>query len=1142
MKRISLHLLHVLIFLSFLLVLFSGCEKKTVERLDQYQVFKSFRDVPGITDDEIKAIEFFQQQKRVFVYGMPLSTEAFKNEIGEIQGFSARFCSWLSELFGITFQNTQYELSDLLAGLERNTIDFTGELRATEERLKNYYMTDPIGERIIKYFTLKSTPPISSITNSQKLRIGFIEGATTANTVTSRMKSNTYEVIFVNSIDQVYGKLKSGEIDAFFYSNPVESRFDEYEDVIARNFFPLIFSPVSLSTKNPELEPIISVVQKTLKNGSFGFLAKEYSLGYEEYLKTRFYLQLTEEERAFIRENPIIPMVADHYNYPVSFYNHYEKEWQGIVFDMLDKISDLTGLSFKLVHDQHSDWPVIFEILKSGKASLATELLPSQERMGNFLWPKTPTLTNNYYTLLSKSETRNISINEIMNVKVGLPKGTAYAEMFRTWFPDNINAVEYISSDECFAALERDEIDMVISSQHRLLALTNYHEYSGYKANFVFDQVSESFMGFNKNETVLCSIFDKALPLINVKSISDQWMNRTYDYKAKIAKAQRPWLIGASFLLLFVLFLLFILFLRNRFEGRRLEKLVQQRTLELIKLQQNLETALKDAQGANTAKSKFLANMSHEIRTPMNVILGITDSMLLTESIPKKIKEAFDRIYDSSHLLLNIINDILDLSKIEAGKLELNLVKYEVLSLINDTANLNVIQFEHKQIKFLLRVDENIPLYLYGDELRIKQILNNLLSNAFKYTMTGEVLLSFTVENTEEDKTTIVICVRDTGQGMTKEQIDKLYDEYSRFNLEANRTTSGTGLGMAITNNLIKMMNGKISVESAPGVGTKFIIHIPQKITKPGLLGKEAAENLQNFNFAISKTRKHIKITREPMPYGKVLVVDDMKSNLEVAKLLLTPYALQVEAAESGFEAIELIKSGSSYDIIFMDFMMPQMDGLEATKILREIGYKDPIIALTANAIARQQEVFLANGFDGFISKPIDLRQLNDSLNKFIRDKERNRLKENSSVVNSVIENPASGSDDDISTGNDIPVLDIQIPGINAETGLSLYEDDTEVYIAVLRVFIPNALDLVEKMKNVTKETLSDYVINVHGLKGISSGIGAEDLRSLSYELEKISKSGDLDEIPAKNEKLLNDTLDLVTNIKVWLSEYDENN
>ena len=547
--------------------------------------------------------------------------------------------------------------------------------------------------------------------------------------------------------------------------------------------------------------------------------------------------------------------------------------------------------------------------------------------------------------------------------------------------------------------------------------------------------------------------------------------------------------------------------------------------------------ALKETAELNSQyKSKFLAAMSHEIRTPMNVILGVTDSQLSIESLSPTTKEAFEKIFDSGHLLLNIINDILDLSKIESGKFELYPVKYEVLSLINDSANMSIIQYGHKRINFILNVDENIPLHLFGDELRIKQILNNLLSNAFKYTDAGEVELSFKAESLEENKTIIfVIQVRDTGQGMTNEQQARLFKEYERFNLEANRNIMGTGLGMAITKNMVKMMNGEIFVDSTPGKGSTFTIRMPQEIKGSDVLGREAAENLKNFNFINTKLERHTKIIRVPMPYGKVLIVDDMKSNLDVARLLLNPYQLQIDTAESGFEAIDIIKSGNVYDIVFMDHMMPQMDGMETTKKLREGGYTNPIIALTANAIAGQQEIFYANGFDGFISKPIDLRQLNDSLNKFIRDKERDRMKEASLPA-------ASAVSDDLTKKEVQSFPVIKIPGVDTETGLALYGGDQNIYIAVLRSFLSNVKNVMEKLRYVSEETLGDYTVNVHGLKGICAGIGAEKTRQAAFNLEKAARSGDLAGVLVENEVFLKETEELTSAVQAWFDAQDKKN
>ncbi|MCL2226932.1 MAG: ATP-binding protein [Oscillospiraceae bacterium] len=401
---------------------------------------------------------------------------------------------------------------------------------------------------------------------------------------------------------------------------------------------------------------------------------------------------------------------------------------------------------------------------------------------------------------------------------------------------------------------------------------------------------------------------------------------------------------------------------------------------------------IREAEEESRAKSRFLARMSHEIRTPMNAVLGTVEIMLQKESLPQDVEDAFWRIRNSSHLLLAIINDILDLSKVEAGKMEVAPHSYETGSLIVDTVQLNLMHMGDKDIEFKLRISELLPTHLFGDELRIKQILNNLLSNAFKYTEEGMVTLSFDVDKTPEEPEqsdigghVLVLRVIDTGQGMTQEQADNLFSgEFTRFNIQSNHAIEGSGLGMSIAYQLIKLMDGNISVKSKPGVGTRFTVRIPQRAESTDVLGKEAVENMQNLETIKKPSKKIAKLVRQRMPHGKVLVVDDVESNLYVARGLLMPYKMTVDTAKSGAEAIAKIKDGKVFDIIFMDHMMPEMDGLEAAKIMRALGYNHPIIALTANTVRGQEELFMQNGFSGFISKPIDPHQLDEYLLRFV--------------------------------------------------------------------------------------------------------------------------------------------------------------
>jgi CheY-like chemotaxis protein len=393
-------------------------------------------------------------------------------------------------------------------------------------------------------------------------------------------------------------------------------------------------------------------------------------------------------------------------------------------------------------------------------------------------------------------------------------------------------------------------------------------------------------------------------------------------------------------------------------------------------------------------KSVFLAHLSHQIRTPMNAIIGTAEIQQANAALSPDTMEAMDKIYGSANILMGIINDLLDLSKIETGRLEIISSQYDIASVINDTVHLHLMRFESSPLEFNLKVSEDTPARMFGDELRIKQILNNLLSNAAKYTIKGEVELSVSASSEPEGAadttaTTLVLSVRDTGPGMTAAQVDMLSDDYSHFNLKAAGAMEGTGLGMGITRDLIRLMKGRLTVESKPGKGTLFTVRLPQGVAGDEKLGPELAEGLRRFRLNSGLYMKKARIVREQMPYGSVLVVDDVQSNLYVAKGLMETYGLHIETTNSGLGAIKKIMGGKVSDIIFMDHMMPEMNGMEATKHIRiGLDYVGPIVALTANAMVGQAEIFLANGFDAFLSKPIDTRQLDTVLNQLIRDKQ----------------------------------------------------------------------------------------------------------------------------------------------------------
>ncbi|MCL1959333.1 MAG: ATP-binding protein [Spirochaetes bacterium] len=547
-----------------------------------------------------------------------------------------------------------------------------------------------------------------------------------------------------------------------------------------------------------------------------------------------------------------------------------------------------------------------------------------------------------------------------------------------------------------------------------------------------------------------------------------------------------------------------------------------------------LAQARESAENANRAKSTFLANMSHELRTPLNVVIGLTNLILEDEHLDKHLTDNLVKINNAGTTLLSIVNDILDFSKIESGKLTLSPVEYYMSSLLNDIVTLTVTRLGEKPIQFHLDITDDLPNKLYGDDLRIKQVLTNLLTNAIKYSQQGHIVLKVRSAR-ESDSVWVDFTVSDTGMGMTKDNIKHLFSDYYQVDDKANRYIEGTGLGLAITKKLVEMMEGQINVESERGKGSTFSFRLKQGFVVDTVLGTDVSEKLRNFSYTDNKRIITQKLVRVNLDYAKVLVVDDMQTNLDVASGILRKYKMQVDVLSSGQAAVDRVSAGTPvYDVIFMDHMMPGMDGIETANRIRAIGTeyakKVPIIALTANAIYGTDKMFYAHGFQAFITKPIDVMEMDAILRKWVYNKNH----ESADVSGAPDSNSSEVSEE--------KEIVIEIPGVDTKKGLSLYVGDTDIYLPLLRSYIANTPGALEKLRNVSAENLQSYVITVHGLKGTSAGIGAEEIRAAALELENLSRVGDLHGVLAKNDKLIADTEIIVANVKKWLEQYDFQN
>ncbi|MDR1656022.1 MAG: transporter substrate-binding domain-containing protein [Deltaproteobacteria bacterium] len=934
--------------------------------------YKSFLNIPGVTVEETVAIAQFRKSGASFVYGMELSAECFKRHDGTMGGFAVLFTDLLSQLFEIPFQPVIFEWDDLIDGLAAGEIDFTGDLTATPERSETYFMTGPIALRPIQYMRLAGSENPVFFAETRKSRYAFLDGSVTYEQARPFL-AGEHVAVYVKNHDQAYQMLKNGEIDAFIDEGPFEAVFEHSSEVVVQDLVPLVFGPVSLATQNPELAPFISVMQKALGDDFSKRLAELYAQGYLDYAKDKFRRSLDPEEMEYVRahgeDGQPIKFGVEYDNYPAAFYNEREQLWQGCSLDVLNEIINLTGLNFSQINQRPIFWWDMLSLLENGEIALVSELIISEDRKGRYIWPDIPYMTDKY-ALISHVDLPDLTVNDVFHMKVGLSRDTAYTQLFYHFFRGHRDAVEYIDIFDALAALDSGEVDLVMGTQNQLLTLTNYLEKPDFKANIVFNQIYGSYFGLNKRETVLRRIISKSLSMIDVDSISSRWKSRKFDYQEALDRARTPWLVGVSILMLLVALLLLILFQKTRRLGKVLELTVRERTREL-------EIQTEMAKVASKAKSGFLARMSHEIRTPMNAIIGMSELSIREYGNPAGLNYIAE-IKKAGTSLLSIINDILDFSKIEAGSLQINQAPYDFASLLNDTLTIVGMRLKEKPIQLISKIDPSLPGTLEGDETRVRQVLLNLLSNAVKYTHEGFVEFEVSGERGPGREIKLSFRIADSGIGIKPEDLGKLFDDFVRIDQSRNMSVEGSGLGLTIALSLCRAMGGDIVVESEYGKGSVFTALIIQTVSDQRSLG------LIESQTALSPQPLEVRFTA---PGVRVLLVDDLETNLAIMTGLLAPYKMDVSACMSGLQAVERVAK-ESFDVVFMDHMMPEMNGMEAVAAIRSMEgdyFRTlKIIALTANAISGMREMFLQNGFDDYLSKPIEIPKLGEILDRLI--------------------------------------------------------------------------------------------------------------------------------------------------------------
>jgi len=1282
-------ILTIILITIIVLFCFTGCEESEQSLSLSFENI-TFRDIPGVTEDEINAIEAVLAQRQSFSYVMLEGTGSFLNAAGEIRGFSALVCDWLSSLFGIPFELSLSTWNGLIDGLSSGEVDFTNDLTPTPERRLIYFMTDSIAHHPVQYFRIFGSEPLSDIIKTRLPRYAILEETTTIDEV-SRYAIEEFELVLVASYEDAYELLITGEIDAYIAEDVVEAAFDVYGNVVSSVFLPLIYSTVSFTTQNQELSPFISVLQKVLDNGGIHFLNNLNTLGYHEYMRNKIFSWFSEEEIAFIQNNPVITIAAERDNYPSAFYSTRYGEWQGIAFDILKEVNAFTGLEFEVVNERPAEWHELLKMLEDGDALMVTHLARTREREDRFLWPESSFFADQS-VLISKNELPNISISEVFLMKVGVVRDSVHEELFRAWFPDHNHTFTYDSMGESFQALIRGEIDMVMNTQSGLLYLTNFQELAGYKANIVFNNGLAVTFGLNKDEAVLLSILDKSMQLINSEMISGRWLRRTYDYRLRLAQAQYTWIISAAIALVLLLIYLLIIYLRDRkrrktiaaqastltaiydsipgivftkdkngfytscnrlfsamvgvspqeiigkhpdnfaslgilamqgfdeIDKKVLNENITSRTegwytlpdksrvaSEIIKaplihggiaagtlsiatditkrklaeeeaqrLSDRIEAIINNLPGmvfqqlynppdytytfvsdgckeligyepeemmngksitlssmihpddaeyverlsaqtiphglpfeatfrvitkdgitkwiwersrviennpdgtpymvegyhtdvterqqleaaelANRAKSEFLATMSHEIRTPMNSIMGFAELALDSDSVPQ-MKDYLDRISDSTKWLLRIINDILDISKIEAGKMELDNTPFDLRDVFSRCQSVILPAVKEKGLDLSVYAEPSIGKKLMGDPVRLYQVLMNLLSNAVKFTSTGTVKFSSSIKAADDNSTTVYFEVKDTGIGMTPEQIEKIFGLFIQADSSTTRDYGGTGLGLAIAKNIVELMGGKLEVESAPGTGSVFRFEVTF----------DTIDSLDD-----TPERAKYEMLEKPYFDGLILVCDDNYMNQQVICAHLARVGLKSIIAENGKIGVDIVrermeKNEKPFDLIFMDMFMPVMDGMEAAAKIMAMNTGTPVVAMTANVMVSELEKYKRHGMPDCLGKPFTSQELWHILINYLTP---------------VSSEPLSGPVDEHEENEEL----------QKNLRINFFKENQTVHIRIMEAVAAGDTKLAHRL--------------AHSLKGNAGLIGKPALRSAAAEVENLLKDG----------------------------------
>ncbi len=914
--------------------------------------------------------KWIQQHPIVTVGGGPdWAPFDFVNSKGIYTGIANDYLNLISQKTGLKFNVKVDKWSNNLQKMRDQKIDLLHALYYTDERSKYMTYTKPYFE-MLDYFFIRSDLNVTTLKDLNGKRIAMPKEYAHADTL--RKEFPYIKIVTVDTFSEAIDAVLENRADALFDTYAALSYvlkknsittiipFKSYRGHSNANLY------MATNKKNPILASIID-------KGLAKITKQEKNTIYNRWLwsdKNEKIIDLSQEERDWLSKNPTVTFAGDPNWLPFEAFDDNGK-YIGIVADYLKNIEQLTDIKFKPI--QTSDWSHTIAHAQKGDIDVISDDIHSKPPQKYY--KPIPTYIKSPIVIVMKSSHNFVSdIKDIDNKKIALIVDYGFNDKIKSAYP-NQKFIYMKNADIALQLLSSGKIDAVLLTMPKASYLLSTGGYTNLKIVGKTTVNLSLTLFIHKNKPELFSIIQKSMQkLSSTKSLEilGKWQ------KVEFAKK-------TDYMLLFqIAGILGLFLLGTLYWNRKLSKEVKKRE----EVQQALALAKEEAEHANLAKSEFLANMSHEIRTPMNSVMGFSE--LLAKQITDPIqKDYLDSIQRGGYTLLNIINDILDLSKIEAGKLEIVLESVDIKQLALEMESIFSVKLIQKNIHFELDIDPSLPKYLLLDNTRIRQILFNLIGNAIKFTHHGSVKLSVKkiLEDEEKSKIDLQISVEDSGIGIPKENLSAIFDTFEQQKGQDSQKYGGTGLGLAISKRLINMMGGTINVESEVDVGSKFTIELP---------------NIPISSIESEKMQKTATIKNIQFEKATILIVDDIKDNRKLVSSSLLEYDLEVIEAQNGKDAIELLEN-IKIDLIFMDIKMPIMNGYEAAKIIKEDKRLKniPLIALTASVMGRDLQRIKEYKFDGYLRKPVSQEDLITQIGKFLKHKTLEILTEEKQKIDS---------------------------------------------------------------------------------------------------------------------------------------------